>query len=114
MNLQDFINNATELAHTIIESGLYEPDSPTYKQAEEIIDTSDNADTLITQYYDNTNRIALIWGIDDVKFQADELGVELSDQQAFDILHDINKKHDASIGVNWDVIKCYIDMYKND
>lgn len=113
MNLQDFINNATELAHTIIESGLYEG-TGIHKIAEEIIDRSDNADTLITQHYDSTDRIALIWGIDDVKFQADELGIELSDQQAFDILHDINRKHDASIGVNWDVIKCYIDIHKND
>ena len=49
---------------------------------------------------------AYIWGVDDVL----SLDSSLTEKEAREILHGI--KHDASIGVNWDVIQANIDFFK--
>lgn len=111
MNLQNFIRNATELANTIVDSGLYEGTS-VYEMAQEILENSEpNLDDAAKKYYSNTNRIILVWGTDDIQHQAEGLNIELSDSEAMDILTEIENKHDASIGVNWGVISEYIRMH---
>lgn len=50
----------------------------------------------------NPNRqIAIIWSIEDV------LGIrsDLTEEQAFNVLKEIERHHDCTIGVNWDVIE---------
>lgn len=56
--------------------------------------------------------IAIIWQIDDIISMA-ESGYDktLSDEDARDILWSIGRRHDASIGVNWDVIEVYLDDF---
>ncbi len=51
------------------------------------------------------------WSVIDVLEQGLHDGVVLTLAQAREILDIIDKRHDASIGVNWDVISCHIDMY---
>lgn len=111
MNLQDFINNATELANTIIESGLYEESDSVYQTAQQVVkDSESDLDYATRKHYSDTDRIILVWGIDDVIAKASDNGIELTDEEAWDILSHIESKHDASIGVNWDVIWEYINM----
>ena len=52
------------------------------------------------------DEIAIIWSVEDVKMQCEWL----DDEQALDVLHHIVHKHDACIGVNWDVIECTADF----
>ena len=52
--------------------------------------------------------IAVYWHIDDVK----SLKNDLTDEQARQILATLKHRHDASIGVNWDVIATTIQMYE--
>jgi len=43
-----------------------------------------------------------------------ERGINLSGQQAKEILSNIKDKHDATIGVNWDVIDVCVDFYLDE
>jgi hypothetical protein len=55
--------------------------------------------------------IEIKWCTDDVIFQADNMDIELTEEQADDILDDLAHYHDASIGINWDVISFHIENY---
>jgi hypothetical protein len=57
--------------------------------------------------------IEIKWNTDDVIMQADAMNIELTEEQADDILESLENKHDANIGINWDVISFYIDDYLN-
>jgi hypothetical protein len=50
-----------------------------------------------------------IWQVDDVQMRAEALSVELSDQEAVDVVENIDRRHDAEIGINWDVLDCHIE-----
>ena len=49
---------------------------------------------------DEDSEISIVWSVDDVKEQCSWL----TDEQAKDVLHNLKHKHDANIGINWDVI----------
>ncbi len=51
------------------------------------------------------DEIAITWHIDDVK----EVRPHLTDAQAREVLQQVKHGHDASIGVNWDVLKTVAD-----
>ena len=51
--------------------------------------------------YDNSNSIAIIWCIDDVK----SIRPDLSDDECMDVLTYQDRKHDASMGVSWDTLE---------
>ncbi len=65
---------------------------------------------------DNTNPdvITVSWHIDDILGRAVECETPLTNEQARDILANIERYHDASIGINWCVIDTHIDMYLAD
>tara|TARA_B100000900_G_scaffold404996_1_gene414024 strand:+ start:1199 stop:1438 length:240 start_codon:yes stop_codon:yes gene_type:complete len=55
--------------------------------------------------------ISLEWTTDDVKLQLKNRGQEnsLTDDECRNVLYRLLHKHDATIGVNWDVIDACID-----
>lgn len=53
--------------------------------------------------------IEISWHIDDVKHQDETL----TDEQALEVLHLIKNNHDATIGVNWEVIDAAISIIKD-
>ena len=50
--------------------------------------------------------IGILWGIEDVKHVAPHL----SDDQARDVLEMAERRHDATIGINWDVLDTVADI----
>jgi len=52
-----------------------------------------------------TDTIEISWHIDDVK----EVRPDLSDAQAREVLEHAKDQHDASVGVNWDVLTFHAD-----
>ena len=46
------------------------------------------------------NEIAIVWSTEDVKQECKWL----NDEQALDVLQAIEHRHDACIGINWEVI----------
>jgi hypothetical protein len=57
--------------------------------------------------YDTQRQIAIIWDIEDVK----SLDSNLNDNEAMEVLKLVKDRHDASLGINWDVLSCAIDIY---
>jgi hypothetical protein len=49
------------------------------------------------------------WTVEDVKTRAYERNIQVSDEQAHEILRDIDHHQDASVGINWDTIDFYTD-----
>lgn len=54
------------------------------------------------------------WGIDDVQSVAEDMDIELTDEQAERVLHIASKTFDANIGINWEVIESCIDICLNE
>lgn len=55
--------------------------------------------------------ISIKWSTEDVLFKAEEMGIELTEKQADTILDNVEHYHDASVGINWDVIEFQIENY---
>jgi len=70
---------------------------------------------LIKKYAEKEGYIPNLWSIEDVKSTAIEKHkIKLTDEQAWEILNNIKNSHDATIGINWDVIECHIDLWISD
>lgn len=54
-------------------------------------------------------KIEIVWTTDDVFSRAEDLGYTLTDKQAEQVLMLAKSNHDATIGINWDVIDNYIN-----
>lgn len=52
------------------------------------------------------HQIAVIWSVEDVQ----EVRPDLSDEQAWQVLQNADRRHDATIGINWDTLECHADM----
>lgn len=58
--------------------------------------------------YNSENSIAIIWDIQDVRYQLEclnenyQIELELSDDDCMEVLYRVVDNHDANYGVNWD------------
>jgi hypothetical protein len=60
--------------------------------------------------YRSTDIIAYdIWCTEDVIQQAKQDGKFVTDEQAADVLENIDRHKDANLGINWDTVRCGID-----
>lgn len=50
--------------------------------------------------------ISIVWSIEDVQ----EVRPDLNDAQAYEVLKRVEEDHDASIGVNWEVLDIVADI----
>jgi hypothetical protein len=55
--------------------------------------------------------IEIIWSTDDVMMQAEIMNIELTEEQADAILENVLHYHDASVGINWDVLDFHIEDF---
>ena len=53
------------------------------------------------------DKISISWHINDIKGQ----NSSLTDNQAREVLKELKRRHDACLGINWDVIDCTIEEY---
>ncbi len=51
------------------------------------------------------DEIAIVWRIDDVK----EVRPDLTDEQCRAVLRQADESHDATIGINWEVLETHAD-----
>lgn len=101
------IPEGIDLKHTFqaVTNALYLPENVTQKEYNLI-------ESILDQLANNTKkRIAIIWGEDDVRGVAEDQGVDLTDDQVHHLLARLEKDHDAEIGITWDVIASYVDLY---
>lgn len=57
------------------------------------------------------DRCASIWHTDDIAAEAEEMNVELSDDEKREILYLTEAKMDAGVGINWQTIRHWIQDY---
>ena len=55
--------------------------------------------------------ITIKWSTNDVLSRAEDMGVEITGEQADEILQNVFDNHDATIGVNWEVIEFHIEDF---
>jgi len=53
--------------------------------------------------YNDSSQIIIIWSIEDVK----SLRPDLTDEQCLDVLSIAERRHDANIGINWEVLELH-------
>lgn len=61
-----------------------------------------------------SDKVAVVWEIDDILWKAQEDGKLVTEEEAKDVLNRMLNKHDATIGINWDTIGFYIEDYPDD
>jgi hypothetical protein len=50
--------------------------------------------------------IAIIWCVEDVQ----EIRPDLNQDECWAVLEETSHHHDATIGINWEVLKCHADL----
>ncbi len=53
-------------------------------------------------------KISISWCDEDVKHQANEIGEKLTDKEISEVLYQVEKRHDASMGITWDTISYWV------
>ena len=53
--------------------------------------------------------ISIVWTDEDVIAQAEDMKITLTEYEIEDVLTQMEKNHDASLGINWDVIAYHIN-----
>lgn len=56
-----------------------------------------------------TTEISITWNASDIRKLAEERGYQIpTDEECSEILEELLDKHDAEIGINWDIIEEYL------
>jgi len=66
-------------------------------------------DLIKNQYKAKEHICLIIWSKEDVLERAKERGIKITIPDAETIIDEMEQRHDASIGVCWDTIDCYLD-----
>lgn len=67
------------------------------------------------QRYNLDDHMAVsLWSTADILCVAEDRGMRLTQEQANEVIDSIHRCHDASIGINWDVINAHLDFLESD
>jgi hypothetical protein len=69
-----------------------------------------NTDIDIHALLAKRREIAVVWAIEDVQ----QVRGDLSDEQSFEVLKAARRYHDATIGINWEVLECHAQILFGD
>ena len=61
--------------------------------------------------FENQHVAVAIWCEDDVLELAEEEGIKCSRKRAREIIDEIDRKQDATLGITWDTISDYLNRY---
>ena len=68
----------------------------------------------LSRFYSPDEHVAVdVWCVEDVLERAEERGIKISRKEAEEIIDEIHRKRDSTIGINWDVIDAYLDEVKS-
>jgi hypothetical protein len=56
--------------------------------------------------------IAIKWSTEDILYTAENMEINLTEEEADKILEKLEYYHDAELGINWKVIEIYIQDFK--
>ncbi len=63
---------------------------------------------------DDDYAISISWNVADIKRRAKENGIEITTEQAIEILDCMAEKHGAEKGINWSIIDYYLEKLKRN
>lgn len=66
------------------------------------------------RYQPETEVVAVFWHKEDIVWRAEDRAIVVSDEEAGQIIEALEANHDASIGINWEVIDFHLDNLKHD
>jgi len=58
-----------------------------------------------------SDKMALVWDVQDVHTAANEREVALTNQEAIKILQELHHYHNKQCGIKWEDVTCYIEEY---
>lgn len=68
----------------------------------------------LTKELRNRNNAVAIWSPEDIMHQAELDDIPITSKEAEKICKQIDEYHDATVGINWDVISTHIWMWRSD
>lgn len=89
----------------LVEMALEEADAGMKVVPAETIERIHNLDWSLRD-----DAVAFWWATEDVIGRALESNQAVTEEQAQDILNNMHRRHDANMGISWDVIDIYTDM----
>ena len=66
--------------------------------------------TLAETIFNNDGLMTVLWSVEDIKAQAESMDIELSEEEAEEVLKTAIDNHDANVGINWEVIGTQIQI----
>jgi len=67
---------------------------------------------------EDKNTIRLVWSIDDIKGidaeREDQTIEPLTDEECRKVLQEVERHHDAEVGVNWEVLEYWVDEVRTE
>ena len=73
-------------------------------------DSADPEATDIDAILAARKHIAVSWSVEDMQ----EIRPDLNEEQAWEVLRQARKRHDATIGINWSVLECHAELLFGD
>ena len=67
------------------------------------------AKQLLDQFW--SDKMALVWSVQDVHTAANELEVALTNQEAITVLQELHHHHNKQCGIKWVNVTCFIEEY---
>ena len=58
-----------------------------------------------------SDKMALVWSVQDVHTAANEREVALTNKEAIKVLQELHHYHNNQYGIKWEDVTCYIDKY---
>lgn len=58
-----------------------------------------------------SDKMALVWDLQDVHTAANEREVALTNQEAIKVLHELHHHHNQQFGIRWEDLTAYIEEY---
>lgn len=72
-------------------------------------------DEAIKNLKDTEGHVAIaVWSRPDVMETAEGMGVTLNDEECDQILDNVDRKQDCSIGITWDVIEFWVGEFRDE
>ncbi len=76
-----------------------------------LISNDINIDDLVKDYHESQMEIVNIWSIQDVYTRAEDMFLEVTESEAWEILQRVKRYFDAEVGISWDSIDQAIDEH---
>ena len=73
-----------------------------------LVDESKKEELVAAMSIEWEDKIAPSWSVEDVIYRANEIGYTLTDEEAKQVLEEVDNRWDANVGICWDIFDIFI------